>query len=906
MTKKHFSWLLLAMGLMVCQNTMAWNLWVCNTQVTKSGQTFNPSGKSKGTIKYTGDGTSGTLTFDNVTYSTDDYVTVVQNMGVSTLSIKFVGNCSINTRGTVIESAQNTTVTGGQGNCATVSLTCSDNVSSSSKRVIWIQDDKTLTIRDINLTANGVRYCISGNVSTDEREFVNQAKLQIWTANVSASVSTSLSGYGAISHLKSCGMTTADTKWTSGNFSSSKYGVCDSSGTLLKSVSTTNSLKVGNVIVPGTDFSGSFNLYPNGLSSGSIMYDVSNNKLTLDNVNWSASGVRFIDYTKRDNKLSIIVKGTNNISASYRAIVASSEIFIDGQTSTYTDNVFKLTSTASDYALWCTGALSFRDVDATITSESTAIYGHSSSSYPLSITRSKILAKATNSGGRGLYGFTSCTLNGSDVYNNWTYFQTSKRGFADGMGIPKELDIRKVTTTYDVYVLGKQLNDVNAHAPGIEGMTGSLYYYPSDKKLELNGATITAPSSNTNKGIDIATSSAVRTIVLTGTNTITTTSGTPIYHAGGTLTIQGSGNLDASSSSASYGLHGPTITIKANGYVKFTGKSYGVFCNYLYLEKGGGSSDYFFTGNDKSINVVEKISIPDDMDFWTAGCYMSSDNKNVLKNGGSIAKGTVNIYRISTKYNLWVAGKQINNCNKNGLGSPNISGSATAVKYQYDSDNNINMLTLSGGTITSSPTTAADGTEIQGTITSKISGLTIKTTAATTIERTSKGYAIFLDANTTTMTGSGKLKTVETIYGAIKTSNSLTVKDANIDCGYYLYCGNGTGKLTVDNSDLHVTDWVYNFGSLSMENGTGILKPQLAFYDTTDKRVEKKNSNAYASNITFGKVEDYGISICGTPVTNANNEDVFGTGVFAYNPSSISLSYDIEIAPNMQHVWLYH
>ena len=900
MTKKHFSWLLLAMGLMVCQNTLAWNLWVCGTEVTKNGQTINPSGKTSGTIKYTGNATSGTLTLTNVKFSSTSFTQFILNK-LSNLTIKFEGTCSITNAGTVIDSFQDLTIDGGRGYCADVTLTESNDLDTDDYCGIWIHDTKQLTIHDIHLSVYAKKFAMCGSRGGD---YPNQAKLTMRVADVYASISTSLSGYGAYMYFSSISLDNDDTRWyTSGaNFNSSKHGICNSSGTLLKTVSTYNALMVGNVIVPigyGTDIT----LYPNGLSSGTIKFnDSDSKKLTLSSVNASLGYYKIVDNNWIDD-LIVWVSGTNTLTGIWGLIRSYKSLHIEGDLADYTKNKLSLTrtSTSSSYGIGAYGSyLKIRYLTLDVKNPGDAIIGNSSST-ALTISNSNVHAEGsdysktddngntTNYTGSGINKFKSCTLTNDRVATNYTCFRPSKNAFAQSTGyIVKTVDIKVPTTSYNVWVLGQQLTDVDREYPGIDGLTGSVKYDVTNKKITLSGATITAPSSDTNTGLKFS-ANAANVVELSDDNKINVNAANAIWSYDGNVTIQGTGGLTATSkgSYSCYYAYGATaITFNVSKPVYMTGGTYGISSGSngctLYLKKAADASDYFFKGTTKSpISNFDNLSFTN-MDFYTSGTYYDTSAKLLKKNGNTDfpADTYVDIDAVTTYYDIWVVGRRLNDINSRyGLGSPNINGPTTAVAYNSSSK----TLTLNGGTLTYGNDNVID---------MRVSGATINVTGnnKTDIRETGSNYGIYTTQDLT-ITGTAQLdfngnSSKNGIY--ISNGKVLTIKNC-----YYLWTyfidGNSTGSLVVDNSKVYTSGYIHNISSLTLKNGVGIVSPQLAKFDSSKKCIVDKSGNKVAG-ITINKLEDYGVTVCGTSVTNANNNDVLGNGVFAYNASSKRLT----------------
>lgn len=884
------------MGLLAAQNVAAatnYDLYVGGQRVTSDNKgNIKPSTSSwlkSGKITY--DPSTSTLTFTNVNLKIDVDQYAVKNTGITDLTIRFVGNDSIRSYGTVIYSAHNLTISGGYGYCASAYLEFNNPDASHTGAVIYVRNGKNLTVADCHLTMKGNKAGIYGETVSDNN--ANGGECYFETAHVKLTINGT--GYAsAIHHFKKIYCRTNDTYFKDGR-KYSNYMITDSSGNRVSSVETENWCYIDNVIVPNFGGDDWLILHPAN-TSGTVKWRQTDKRLVLEGCSYSGSNA-FINNNSIDN-LWIYVGGTNNIapSSSQYVIYTKKSMKILGNYTTYTSNVLNATSKgASCIRIDGSGSLSFQNLVATVKSLYTPMYGNGSSS--LSINKCQINTTATGSG-TSLYGisnFGSCTMTDARCWNAQGCFRKAKKAFATPSAIIKDVDIRVPTTYYDVYVLGQQLTNVDKSYPGIEGLTGSVVYDSDNKMIKLNNVEITPPSGDTNVGLKFY-GSAASVVDLTGTNKIKAANNA-IWSVSGDVTFQGSGSLTAEVTSGSYSCYyvgtASQITFNVESPVYFTGGTYGIYSSSesckLKLQKASGNTDYFFKGiNEGPIKNFADLTLSG-VDFYTVGTYYDKTNRVLKRNDGQNfpANTYVDIDAYSTQYSIWVVGRKLNDVNARGLGSANITGPNTAVTY--DSTNKI--LTLNGGTLYCNTDHVIDVREPGVTI--KVIGSNktdIRQTKSSYTSTESHQYGINTTENLT-ITGTAQLDFNNNgDYNGINISSGkvLTIKDCYYVWTYFIN-GNSTGSLVVDNSHVYTNGYMHNLANLSLLNNVGIINPQLAKFDSSKKCVVNKDG-VKCNSVRINKLESYGLYVCGTAVTNANNKDVLGNGVFVYDPSNKKLT----------------
>ena len=805
------------------------DLTVGGKSITSSGA-ITGLGQSSGTISY--DATAKQLTFDGVTinYSGDK---LVNWTGTTQLAIRFKGYNKIDVSNYAFYSSQaDLRLDGGIDVGAWVEVT----TTGQNFAVATVKGGHTLYIRNMVLRAHGVEFCFTGDNSN-----LSNSKIDFMTCQVTATVSSGT--VGAVARFGQATFDPNDAYLTTGAFNTDKHAICDG-GTPLNTVNVETGILMGYLPVGIGYTTTTRTLKPAGMSgSGTITYDYSNNTLTLDNVNYT-SYERFLDnFNQKD--LKIVVKGTNTVNCSTTwGIFSRQQFSIEGSSSSYSSNKLTLTNTFGAICLWITAngdaAMTLKNVTLDLTGSSTGISGQRNSEITgdlaLNLEKTKIKAVGNSA---AITGFASCTMTDCDVVTPYSCFRSSISGFGQANNnVDKTVEIDVPSTYYDVWVLGHRISDVNTEQFGIDGYTGYLKYYPSQKKLTFDGCKLIAPAGNTADGIK-SNNHAVETITLTGSNTVTTKSYAFVLY--GDVTIEGDGSLTATSTEESgismtkYG-SSCTLTLNVNNKVKFLGATHGIwghdgYTSDLVLKKAGENSDYYFKGASKgAVYEVSDLKLTD-MDFYsgsdgTPGCYF--DGRYVRQNGGSVVSGenVVNLYRLydsSDRFGIYVGGVEVTACNKAGIGSKYITaGGGQAVAY--DPTNKI--LTLNGATIDVGSVVGPSGAN--PILNQSMNNLIINITGDNTLHADGNWSAINLKKNTT-IQGSGKLHMTGCsgeLYAYDNSEIKLTDVDINMESSL---SGLTTSKLyvslTTPGKRISVGGFVYQWNPIYLQNDTQILEP---------------------------------------------------------------------------------
>jgi len=860
MKKLFTSLILLMVGVVAMQ---AADLTVGGKSITSSGD-ITGLGQSRGTISY--DASAKQLTFDGVTinYSGDK---LVNWTGTTRLTIRFKGYNRIDVSNYAFYSSQaNLRLDGGIDVGAWVDVT----TTGQNFAIATVKGGHTLDIRNMVLMAHGVEYCFTGDNSN-----LSNSKIEFMTCQVTATVSSGT--VGAVARFGQATFDPKDAYLTTGAFDTDKHAICDG-GTPLNTVNVGTGILMGYLPVGIGYTNTTRTLTPAGMSgSGTITYDYSNNTLTLDNVNYTTSE-RFLDnFNQKD--LKIVVKGTNTVnSGTTWGIFSRQQFSIEGSSSSYSSNKLTLTNTFGAICLWITAngdaSMTLKNVTLDLTGSSTGISGQRNSGITgdlaLNLEKTKIKAVGNSA---AIMGFASCTMTDCDVVTPYSCFRSSISGFGQANdNVDKTVEIDVPSTYYDVWVLGHRISDVNTEKFGIDGYTGYLKYYPSQKKLTFDGCKLIAPAGNTADGIK-SNNQAVETITLTGSNEIKTSGNA--FAISGNIVFEGDGSLNAASTEGN-GLHMTSIlheanvTLNVSNELHFTGKYRGFYgyhnslnTSKLIIKKASGAnnSDYYFKGGMNAIDDCTAIEFPDnEMDFFcsssygTPGCYFDADKNKVLQNGGlEVNSSEVNFYVVGERYGINIGDTQISNCNAYGVGSKYITaGGGRAVSYDPDSK----TLTLNGATIDMG---SAGGNAIWNK-SGGVDGLTIKAVGNNTLNSDNTSWSCVNLWKNTTITGD-KLNLTGT-NGSINVNGSmLSLEDINMTMSSYIGTNGGNCILGVYMSDadkkIKVGRTVTGFIDLQLASNAKILEPEGAYWDAANQYVT--TGSGAATGVVFANINATGI-----------------------------------------------
>ena len=849
--KKLFTSLVLLMIGVVATYAANYDLYVAGKQVTSSN-----AGNIMAGISY--DASNKTLTLNNCTLNAGSNY-AIRNTGIAGLKIRIVGTCSVTSSTDVFVFHKNTVVAGDLNNAG---ATLTAETTGETAAVFWAEDESEMCIYNLYLTAKGVKYCLFGYNYNEEAKY---SKLFMSCVEMTATVSEGTNG--AVAGFLSASFDEGDAYLVEGAYNTTKHAVYASSSSTspLKQVRTRGGLYVGGIIVRvGLEAT---KLSPSGLSKGTISYD-GKKTLTLDGVTYSSSK-RFMDNYKIDG-LKVVINGINTLNNNSNYCIRSNRSFsVEGSNSTYSSN--KLTVGSSFYAIYQNDyqnegmTLLLKNLTLDLKGAEGVIGGASDGATDLTINNCKITAKytGTSSTVSAIKGFKSCTLTGVDVKSpNYSWFRAAKKEFQNASGYasnPIEIDVP--TTWYDVYVLGSRISNLNTSAFGREGMTGTAKWDNSNKKLDLTGVQINSTTGDHGIKVNVA-----NTKVVIGNNTSIVTKGNALWaNADGiqlltettpteNMLFKTTGDYSAIYIEKNYNL---TLNVASNKLkIEAAGSAYAVAGSSnggskLTIKKNGNTI-IKMKGGKGTINNLDNLDLSGTMDFWysgqseqTPGCYFN--NGRVFENGGNIVKDKyVAIAYIETKYDLYVGGTQVTDCNAGGIGSKYITaGGGTAVKYIASSS----KLTLNGATIDC-------GSDMVNPIRNTgVSGLTVELMGKNVFKDSNSGYtgdncAFYTKVNTT-VTGSGSLDATAN-KPIMVAGGTFTFKDAKDVKARNIQAQNETSgaKLVVNNSNVTFNGRVSFFDNVTWPNSK-LLTPADGYYDTGSRRLVN-GSGVIAEKVVFG------------------------------------------------------
>jgi len=285
-------------------------------------------------------------------------------------------------------------------------------------------------------------------------------------------------------------------------------------------------------------------------------------------------------------------------------------------------------------------------------------------------------------------------------------------------------------------------------------------------------------------------------------------------------------------------------------------------------------------------------SIPADAD--ATGATQWNTNMFAETSGNFTGAPEIGTTYYLPEYDLWICGEQVTAANKDDLRGTFANGTVTGNNVSYNPETN--TLTLDGATISSSGD--------YGAIATHIDGLKIDVIGTNTITTTTNQEGIrFYGTSSNNIEGSGSLTINAPNYEAIRSSDTLVIKNCTIAATGYL-CGisggNGGDKLIIDNATVSATGTIfgsiYSFKDIELI-GCAIVKPSDAEFNPSQRAI------CAADTIVKTEVKiipAYDLWVCGEQVTVANKNDLRGTFAggtvtgnnVSYNPETNTLTLD--------------
>ncbi len=782
-----------------------------------------------GTVKY--DPATKTLTLDSAKIlGLQSYC--IENNNISGLVINATGENYVGSRFISIAIYQPTTITGG----GTI------NTGESANTGIKIQK-ASLLIDSCTVNAQGKQCGISGadGASGTETLIIRNAK-----------VTAKSEGHGSIYNLgaltlDSCIITTPE----GAAFDESLYAVAQN-GEIVKSEVVIEKIEEPTVSyglkIAGIDVT---NKNCNDLSvisgvSGTVKYDPATKTLTLD----SAKILGLQSYCIENNNISGLVinaTGENYVGSRFISIAIYQPTTITG------GGTINTGESANTGIKIQKASLLIDSCTVNAQGKQCGISGAdgASGTETLIIRNAKVTAKSEGHG--SIYNLGALTLDSCIITTpEGAAFDESLYAVAqNGEIVKSEVVIEKIeepTVDYGlslagVYVTNKNCNDLSV----IEGVEGTAKYDPETKTLYLENVTIT----NEGNGIDNDTIDGL-TINVTGENRITTAYTAINLNYNPTI-IKGNGILYAESNESPgiyfrESLEIDSCTVNAKGTYGITG-DLGEF-ETLTIRNATVKA----AGPEGSVCDIASIAFDGCFIKQPAGAAFDETLHSIALNGQTVTD-TVAIEKV-VNYGMQINKVNVTNENCNDLSIiPGVSGTA-----KYDPETK--TLFLENATIT----TDRDNKGIDN---DTIYGLTINVTGENNI--TTKGAALILNYNPTTIKGGGTLNIVSNTLASIFFKKSLEIDSCTVNAkGKWGIAGEDGASETLIMNNANVTaegtkGSICDILSLTLDY-CSITQPDGAAFDESVKAVAL-NGETVTSKVIIKSDQAVGIKDVKTSVS---------------------------------------
>ena len=912
--KKLFTSLLLLVLLLVGTETRAaYSLTVAgytvNTNAT-SVQTITGSNIT-GTITY--NPSNRTLTMNNATIDCNSYPIFARGYtNGNDLNICFYGNNTIKT-------SDSSSLTGAiyvGGNCRVymysgsmangpATVTIKNTGNGSAIRVP--EAGGRIDIVRLRLYAEASNYhCVQGSAGApgDYIFASNDSYIELKAPTDRNALYNFTGWYTYVNNLPQAFFSDSSHSW-----SSSQGGIVDASGNLVNSTIIVPPLSLG-----GMPFSSAYDWSVTtssemasyiGLTAGTISYSYSTKTLTMNGVTMNSGPRDLMDSFV--SGLTVNLTGANTLT--------TSSICMDLYGGTTLSGSGSLTATSNGTTVYMNSGwncpLTINVDGAVRLSGRRTVYNSANSTN--NPNNDLILKKAGNGsdyfftsaeGYETISGVCHLTMEDMDIYTTGCYFDRSSRQIKKTGGEVVKgstVNIYRVGEWYDLYVAGHRLSDVTQYgrfgSPYLK--SGTVYYNPTKQELAISGATIEMPSGSSKEYCSIYSFIKDLTINATGTNNWTSEYVGLNLGGSGTTTIKGTGTLNiTSTASTALNLFGTTsLTLaRSSDAMAVQGKKYGFKgSTMLTIQKDGSSGAlYEFAGETANITGIPTLTLGDGVRIATTYQWFNSEQQAVYYKNAiahSSDPGNVNATWIRgdvtwTTYPVYVGGTQFYGWsasgNINGLWNKYVKGGN--ISYNPST----NTLNLSNAVVDK-----GDDSNVNCIYSNK-DGLIINVTGTSELKSTGGGWSSMNLNDNTTIKGIGTLNVTGEKGGIFLYGNNkkLTLDDVNVNVDYDICGDNKKGNLEIniatEGKKVTIQGNVLNWESITFGDGTAILSPTGAYVQ--DGAI-KNASGYYARNIVIGKLETYnGLTIAGTPVTNANCDDILGNGVFSYDNATKTLT----------------
>ena len=519
------------------------------------------------------------------------------------------------------------------------------------------------------------------------------------------------------------------------------------------------------------------------LTSGTVTYDASANKLTMDgttiNVTGDTGEENCVIYSKIKD-LTINATGTN----SWKSEFISMNLGGGGTTSITGSGTLYVTS-SQNIALntFVTTNLTLRRSGGTMEVKGKTYGFNGRPNTTLSIYKD---------GSGALYKFAGETANIGGIptlyLGGGVHISTAYQWFNEEQQAVYSRNIRASSSSptsasatwirsdlswvdYPIYIAGTQLYGTSNGSMGfwnkyVKG--GNIYYDNSTKTLTLDNASIDyTAGSSTNDGIITTNRGTTLDVKVVGNNTLEgSTPYAGLWFNYSTVTFSGSGTLSVPGGTRDnvYGLNGSTITVK--GDVTLEAPTYGIGSN-------NPAEKLIVAGNAvvkaRQISCLNNLTLQDDRGIIApARAKFNASNRRVEVDG-MLARDVV-IGKLET-YDLYIADTQVTNANCSDIIGKGI--------FSYD--NSTKTLTINGDFTYSSVTTST-----VALIESRIQDLTIDVASNSTLAidctNAAGTYNILLYASATITGGTLTLEHSGNGYpfGILITRGNLTFDQAQV------------------------------------------------------------------------------------------------------------------------------
>ena len=431
--------------------------------------------------------------------------------------------------------------------------------------------------------------------------------------------------------------------------------------------------------------------------------------------------------------------------------------------------------------------------------------------------------------------------------------------------------------SYNLWVADVQVDEINVN--DVLG-DGTVVYDPEQNVLTLTNAAI-----QNDNGYGIRNEISGLTIQLESLNAIVADN-SGIYSTQD-LTIQGTGMLMVSGSDGIY-MSNANLTID-NTMVWATGTRTG---NYAGIY---GNTSKTLTINNSAVTAENPYSLLPvsfgDLSLSEECAITAPANTGwtneyhrfYIQEGDSF---TFEISRVNiapvTKYDLWVAGNQVNSAN-----AADILGNSSAVYTPAD-----RVLTLTNAEIHN--ILSANVEDRDGIRNTGIEGLTIVLIGTNTIDVEDDG--INTDFYSTTITGTGSLS-ITSNYGIYGDGSNTTVSivdgcSLEIDATYNGIATN-MADLLIRNASVKArgeNEFSIAANTLTLE-GCEITSPDGAQWNPQYQMVEDENNQPVTDFVIISPMK-YNLYVKGMQVTALNAFDVLGDGTVSYDASQKVLTFN--------------